>query len=102
MASVALETGSKIDSFSGLPGGTPEFRQRTSGKVTALFQGTGLLPGGTPEFRQCASGKVTALFQGAGKQHSYRYHPAYLPDTLHSLVAPRGRRIFKPVSMLYF
>ena len=38
MAFVALETGSKIDRFSGLPGGTPEFRQRTSGVVTGLFQ----------------------------------------------------------------
>ena len=35
---VALETGSKIDRFSGLPGGTPEFRTRTSGRVTGLFQ----------------------------------------------------------------
>ena len=38
MAFVALETGSKIDRFSGLPGGTPEFRTRTSGRVTGLFQ----------------------------------------------------------------
>ena len=38
MAFVALETGSKIDRFSGLPGGTPEFRQRTSGVVPGLFQ----------------------------------------------------------------
>ena len=35
---VALETGLKTDRFSGLPGGTPEFRQRTSGRVTGLFQ----------------------------------------------------------------
>ena len=38
MVFVALETGLKIHRFSGLPGGTPEFRQRTSGRVTALFQ----------------------------------------------------------------
>ena len=38
MAFVALETGLKINRFSGLPGGTPEFRQRTSGKVIVLFQ----------------------------------------------------------------
>ena len=38
MAFVALETGSKIDRFSGLPGGTPEFRQCTSVRVTGLFQ----------------------------------------------------------------
>ena len=38
MALVALETGSKIDRFSGLPGGTPEFRTRTSGRVTVVFQ----------------------------------------------------------------
>ena len=39
MAFVALETGLKIDRFSGLPGGTPEFRQRTSGKVTGRSPG---------------------------------------------------------------
>ena len=39
MAFVALETGLKIDRFSGLPGGTPEFRQCTSVRVTGLFQG---------------------------------------------------------------
>ena len=38
MASVVPETGLKTDRFSGLPGGTPEFRQRTSGKVIVLFQ----------------------------------------------------------------
>ena len=38
MAFVALETGLKINRFSGLPGGTPEFRQCTSGKVIVLFQ----------------------------------------------------------------
>ena len=38
MAFVALETGLKINRFSGLPGGTPEFRQRTSGRVTGCFQ----------------------------------------------------------------
>ena len=38
MAFVALEIGLKINRFSGLPGGTPEFRQRTSGKVIVLFQ----------------------------------------------------------------
>ena len=38
MAFVALETGLKIDRFSGLPGGTPEFRQCTSVRVTGLFQ----------------------------------------------------------------
>ena len=83
MAFVALEIGLKINRFSGLPGGTPEFRTRTSGRVTGLFQ-------------------------GAGKQHSYRYHPYFLPDTLHSLVAPRGRRIPKwlinvssPIAILF-
>ena len=39
MAFVALETGLKINRFSGLPGGTPEFRTRTSRVVTVLFQG---------------------------------------------------------------
>ena len=38
MAFVVPETGLKTDRFSGLPGGTPEFRQRTSGKVIVLFQ----------------------------------------------------------------
>ena len=38
MAFVALEIGLKTDRFSGLPGGTPEFRQRTSRVVTGLFQ----------------------------------------------------------------
>ena len=38
MAFVALETGLKIGRFSGLPGGTPEFRQCTSRVVTGLFQ----------------------------------------------------------------
>ena len=38
MAFVALEIGLKINRFSGLPGGTPEFRQRTSGRVTVVFQ----------------------------------------------------------------
>ena len=38
MAFVALETGLKINRFSGLPGGTPEFRQCTSRVVTGLFQ----------------------------------------------------------------
>ena len=38
MAFVALEIGLKINRFSGLPGGTPEFRIRTSGKVPGLFQ----------------------------------------------------------------
>ena len=38
MAFVAPETGLKINRFSGLPGGTPEFRTRTSGRVTGLFQ----------------------------------------------------------------
>ena len=77
MAFVALETGLKTNGFSGLPRGTPELRERTSGKVTDLFLRAGL-PGGTPELRERTSGKVTALFQGAGKQHSYRYHPSVL------------------------
>ena len=38
MAFVALEIGLKIDRFSGLPGGTPEFRTRTSRVVTVLFR----------------------------------------------------------------
>ena len=38
MAFVALEIGLKINRFSGLPGGTPEFRQCTSVRVTGLFQ----------------------------------------------------------------
>ena len=37
MAFVALEIGLKINRFSGLPGGTPEFRQRTSVRVTGLI-----------------------------------------------------------------
>ena len=53
MVFVGLEAGSKIDDFSGFPGGTPELRERTSVRVTGLFQ-------------------------GAGKQHSYRYHPSVL------------------------
>ena len=36
---VALETGLKIDRFSGLPGGTPEFRTRTSRVPKYLFPG---------------------------------------------------------------
>ena len=78
MAFVALEPGLKIDGFSGVPGGTPELRERTSVRVTGLFQGAGLLPGGTPELRERTSVRVTGLFQGAGKQHSYRYHPSVL------------------------
>ena len=78
MVFVGLEAGSKIDDFSGVPGGTPELRERTSGKVTGLFQRAGLLPGGTPELRERTSGRATGLFQGAGKQHSYRYHPSVL------------------------
>ena len=39
MTFVALETGLKTDRFSGLPGGTPEFRQRTSGVVTLPLSG---------------------------------------------------------------
>ena len=39
MAFVALETGLKIDGFSGLPGGTPKFRERTSGVVTFPLSG---------------------------------------------------------------
>ena len=39
MAFVALEIGLKINRFSGLPGGTPEFRQRTSGTLKCLFPG---------------------------------------------------------------
>ena len=38
MAFVVPETGLKTDRFSGLPGGTPEFRQCTSGVVTGLFR----------------------------------------------------------------
>ena len=38
MAFVALEIGLKINRFSGLPGGTPEFRQCTSVRVTGCFQ----------------------------------------------------------------
>ena len=38
LAFVALETSSKLDRFSGLPGGTPEFRIRASGRVPGLFQ----------------------------------------------------------------
>ena len=39
MAFVALEIGLKINRFSGLPGGTPEFRQRTSRVPKSLFPG---------------------------------------------------------------
>ena len=39
MAFVALEIGLKTDRFSGLPGGTPEFRQRTSRVLKCLFPG---------------------------------------------------------------
>ena len=65
MAFVALEPGLKIDGFSGVPGGTPELRERTSVMVTGLFQRAGLLPGGTPELRERTSVMVTGLFQGA-------------------------------------
>ena len=53
MVFVGLEAGSKIDDFSGFPGGTPELRERTSRVLKCLFW-------------------------GAGKQHSYRYHPSVL------------------------
>ena len=69
MAFVALETGLKIDGFSGVPRGTPEFRQCTSGRVTVLFQRAGLLPGGTPEFRQRTSVRVTGLILEAVEDH---------------------------------
>ena len=39
MAFVALETGLKIDGFSGVPGGTPELRERTSRVLESLFPG---------------------------------------------------------------
>ena len=39
MAFVALETGLKINRFSGLPGGTPEFRTCTSRVLEYLFPG---------------------------------------------------------------
>ena len=38
MAFVVPETGLKTDRFSGLPGGTPELRERTSVRVTGCFQ----------------------------------------------------------------
>ena len=38
LAFVALETGSKLDRFSGMPGAIPDFRIRTSGRVLGLFQ----------------------------------------------------------------
>ena len=37
MVFVGLEAGSKIDDFSGFPGGTPELRERTSGVVDLLL-----------------------------------------------------------------
>ena len=73
----AMGAGLKFHGFSGLSGGSPELRQRTSGKVTSLFQ-RAELPGGIAELRQRTSGRVTGLFQGAEKQHSYRYHPSVL------------------------
>jgi hypothetical protein len=39
MAFAALETGLKINGFSGLPGGTPKLRERTSGVVTLPLSG---------------------------------------------------------------
>ena len=39
MAFVALETGLKINRFSELPGGTPEFMTCTSGTLKCLFPG---------------------------------------------------------------
>ena len=38
LAFVALETSSKLDRFSEMPGATPDFRIRTSGRVPGLFQ----------------------------------------------------------------
>ena len=38
LAFVALETSSKLDRFSGMPGATPDFRIRTSGRAPGLFQ----------------------------------------------------------------
>ena len=38
LAFVALETSSKLDRFSGMPGATPDFRIRTSGMARGLFQ----------------------------------------------------------------
>ena len=37
MVFVGLEAGSKINDFSGFPGGTPELRERTSVRVTGLI-----------------------------------------------------------------
>ena len=39
MVFVGLEAGSKIDDFSGFPGGTPELRERTSGVVNVPLPG---------------------------------------------------------------
>jgi hypothetical protein len=72
MAFVNLEAGLKIDDFSGLPGGTPELRQRTSGVVKSLFRPPLL------SLRQRTSGVVKSLFWGTGKQHSYRFHSSVL------------------------
>jgi hypothetical protein len=38
LAFVALETSSKLDGFSGVPGATPDFRISTSGMARGLFQ----------------------------------------------------------------
>ena len=38
LAFVALETSSKLDRFSGMPGATPDFRIRASGREPGLFQ----------------------------------------------------------------
>ena len=52
MVFVGLEAGSKIDDFSGFPGGTPELRERTSVRVTVPFQGAGLRNGPVPGVRK--------------------------------------------------
>ena len=67
MIFAALGNGLKFDDFSGLPGGTPEFRQRTS-RVPKSF-----IPGAVedqdPEFRQRTSRVPKSLIPGAVEDH---------------------------------
>ena len=65
MAFVALETGLKINRFSELPGGTPEFRTRTSGTLKCFF------PGAVEdhELRERTSRVLESLFPGVVEDH---------------------------------
>ena len=76
MVFVGLEAGSKIDDFSGFPGGTPELRERTSRVLKYPFW-------------------------GAGKQHSYRYHPAVLQGNASQPGGPKGPADFRLINITF-